>query len=247
MAISDRITSWFYPKWSFIDKLGKNRLLRSSYFWIVFIPLITNLLSRVCSVLTFEVFGQQITLTLKLPFTWQVLFFSAILATIANIFYVFCCPRFIKNYRNFADFQDQGKANKNLIQDLIEFLKHFEFQKAWKIADDFILKSFAQSEYGSFGRLGKDGSEGIVITFENQPPPKKDHRTIATELLNKLKHNTEQFDLRVAFWHLRDQANTKYNHNWKIGCTLFYYASILSVLWVMAENIFFTIKYIITN
>jgi hypothetical protein len=90
--------------------LGDSRLVKSSFIWLLIVPVTARLLSSMDEVVNLTIFGSQINLTTSLPFSWQLLFGSACFFTIANIIYSICCPEILREYKNYSEFKEHGKT-----------------------------------------------------------------------------------------------------------------------------------------
>ncbi|HCG6973394.1 hypothetical protein [Vibrio parahaemolyticus] len=97
-------------KWNLVRNLAESKVVGSSFIWLFIVPLSAKLLSNVKETVDFTLFGEQVTITTTLPFSWQLLFLSACCFTIANIVYSIFCPEVFKNYRTYAEFKESGKT-----------------------------------------------------------------------------------------------------------------------------------------
>ena len=95
--------------WSRLRNFGDNQILKSSYFWIAFVPLVAKILRHVNSV-NIEFYKEIIKLDLELPFSWQLFFWGALFTSIANLIYAIKCPDIIKNFDDFSEFE-QGASD----------------------------------------------------------------------------------------------------------------------------------------
>jgi hypothetical protein len=65
------------PSWSSMKRFGKSRLLQSSYIWLFFVPIVAKTLSQVSEYFHVSLFGNELTLVLKLPFSWETWFYAS--------------------------------------------------------------------------------------------------------------------------------------------------------------------------
>ena len=87
-------------EWGNIDAVQKSWTVRALGFWFVFIPLLAVLLkSR---------HMPQIVQDISLPFTWGLFYVASMLFFCATILYRLRCPRLIKNFSTFSEFEAQG-------------------------------------------------------------------------------------------------------------------------------------------
>ena len=116
------LTRWLNivtPTWGFLNKLGQSHILKSSYFWLFFVPIAAKVISKLPNEIIVEISKKEYTILLKLPFNWQVLYLAALCFSIANIIYILCCPKIIADHRDFADFLASGKKKEQLEEYII--------------------------------------------------------------------------------------------------------------------------------
>lgn len=97
-------------KWSSLNKLGQSRLLRSSWIWLVIVPVVSRAMASVQSPLDFSRFVPGLRLDLTLPFSWHRFYISALLVAIAGGIYALRCPEIVKRFETYADFEADGRA-----------------------------------------------------------------------------------------------------------------------------------------
>ena len=104
------------PTWSNLWSISNSKIVRSSYVWFVFVPLIARILNNIERILTFQILNEQITFTMELPFSWKLFFFGATFFSMAILVYIIRCPDIIKKYRGFSDFQKERQTSFQLIE-----------------------------------------------------------------------------------------------------------------------------------
>ncbi len=95
-------------RWSLINKIGKLKSIRSSYIWILIVPILSKILLKIKDEVEITLFGTTWELSLSLPFSWKVFYFSAIAFSLANLLYFIFCPKFITKFQNFGEYKDKG-------------------------------------------------------------------------------------------------------------------------------------------
>jgi hypothetical protein len=98
----------YIPLWSFLRSLRTNRLVSSTYIWLIIVPLAAKATSGLNESLSFETAGTMHSISLTLPFSLQVFFLSALMFVIGNILFVVFSPKFIKLYSDFGYFTQLG-------------------------------------------------------------------------------------------------------------------------------------------
>ena len=102
--------------WNYIKALPKNRLIKSSYFWFVIIPIIAKILRKIETPLAINVNkNQNLILDLSLPFSWKLFFLSSLAVVVGNILYNLFCPRLIKEFNNYSEFKKTGRNSLSLL------------------------------------------------------------------------------------------------------------------------------------
>lgn len=101
-------------KWSFIKKLGSNKLVQRSYFYLIIVPVLARVLSKVESPLNFVIFGEEIEIIFKLPFTLLYFYIAALFFTLGYLVFLLFVPNIIKENDSFSDFQAEKKGARHL-------------------------------------------------------------------------------------------------------------------------------------
>lgn len=97
-------------KWNLVRSLAESKIVQSSFIWLLIVPAAANLLSKIKDEIAINIFGENLHITTKLPFSWQWLFFAACFFAIANFIYKIFCPEIFKNYKSYSNFSDHGKT-----------------------------------------------------------------------------------------------------------------------------------------
>jgi len=85
------------------------------YIWIGVVPFLANALAKVTDEADLTVFGHHFHLVLKLPFSWECFFFSALFFSLGTALYVLFCPRLIKEFDDFGQYYRSGRSQDELI------------------------------------------------------------------------------------------------------------------------------------
>jgi len=102
------------PTWVDLRKLGNNKTVRSASVWTIVVPIAAKLLKGVEDVVDITILSHPFTLNLSLPFSWKVLFMTALAFMLANFIYEWFCPKLIKETSNYRDFSDQKRSGREL-------------------------------------------------------------------------------------------------------------------------------------
>ncbi len=133
------------PTWRNLKQWGSSRILQSSYFWIVAVPVMARTFSSISEV-EISLGGEKFVLELTLPFTWQILYFAAVFFALGSLSYSFFCPRIIRNFLNHADYRNSGHGSRTLYYDLRhavgDRLRNQNFQN-WLLKEfGFLVKGY---------------------------------------------------------------------------------------------------------
>jgi hypothetical protein len=104
--IRDRVRrmGWL-PTWTRMKRLGTIGLIRSAYFWVFFLPIVIALLPK----------ERQAWLD-RLPFSWQLWFYASCAFSLALFCYSLACPRIVRDFDRFEEFQSQGRISSRLLK-----------------------------------------------------------------------------------------------------------------------------------
>lgn len=102
--ISKKIT------WSTLSTVGKQKATRTSYFWMIFVPLTAKILRAIPSEIPLSHIKLPGAITVGLPFSWKAFYFSAVAISIGTAIYSIWCPAVIKKWSNYADFEREGSG-----------------------------------------------------------------------------------------------------------------------------------------
>src|SRR5438094_6474286 len=89
------------PSWTALRRFGTSRVLRTSYFWLFFVPIAAKLLLQLKNPLHLDIFGEIHVVHFTLPFSWYCFYFAAIAFSAATLLYSTFCPKVIKEYSSF--------------------------------------------------------------------------------------------------------------------------------------------------
>ncbi|WP_143592225.1 hypothetical protein [Thioalkalivibrio halophilus] len=118
----------YIPLWSFLRTLRTNRLVSSTYIWLIIVPVAAKATAGLNEYLSFETGGTTHSIALTLPFSWQIFFLSALMFVIGNILFIVFSPKFIKLYSDFGYFTRLGGRMDHLEAHKDEAMKGSENQ-----------------------------------------------------------------------------------------------------------------------
>ena len=109
--------------WQTLRDIQKNKIIKSMYIWLFIVPVTAKLFAEIEDRVCVTIFGHNFTVDLVLPFSWQALFLAALLFVVANIIFIMFSPEIVKEYRNYQNFLDAGKGEKQLDEYIDELTK----------------------------------------------------------------------------------------------------------------------------
>lgn len=210
--------------WIIVNSLGKLKFSRSSYYYLVIIPILVKALDKVNNPLLLKIGESGIPINLELPFSWYLFYFGALAIAIGSILYQIFCPELIKNYRNYGEFLDAGESDNYLDN----------VSRKYKLSTFFL--PFLGEPY-----LEEKKTEKIEIA------PKRRFEQPTYEEYEKVvdyKHNIKyQEERKNAFNKLYNEIKFSNKKIRYISFSL-YMIGFASFVWVIIQNIYFVIRYL---
>ena len=220
-----RVRNWV-PTWSALNRLGKSRVLRSSYFWLVFVPLSAKLLARVGNEVSLTLFGEIFLLTMGLPFSWKAFFYASVAFSVASLAYALSCPTIVRDYERFSDLTDQGKGGRQIVDAFQRYL----WPKMDRSRVQQFLETFARSE-----KIDPTTNIYVEVPISTVSPDVETRLALAgSEILPE--------KLQDAFWYVRDLSDRK-SVTARCLCTVLYSVGFIFLAVVFAQNIAYVLAY----
>ncbi len=126
--------------WENLKTINKNQIVSSTYIWLVIVPFIAKLTSKLENTIAFTFSGKVYEIDLVLPFSWQLFFLSALAFVLGNIVYIIFCPKIIKDYRNASEFIATGKHQGELYIYMNDALKRMQDEHNKNVAKFIKMK-----------------------------------------------------------------------------------------------------------
>ena len=128
------------PSWSTLERAGNSRVLRTSYFWFLFVPIVARALGFV-EHLRIPLLAQFVQ-SFSLPFSWQMFYFSAAALAAASFIFAMRCPDIVKDYRSFPQYVADGKTIRQSLQTLVDLLFSEDPTQAEQQIHDFLTSFY---------------------------------------------------------------------------------------------------------
>lgn len=214
------------PKWSTLAAFGDNRLLRSSYVWLIVVPVIARLFDGIGSPIILTGISQELKINLELPFSWKIFFFAAVAISFANSVFAIYRPNIVK-LRDFGKFQQKGYTITYLVW---EFMMATLQRDLTRMLGEFLFRQDDPEPKGE----KPDFDKKYVRKLDIIPTEIISHPTYALDG----KAIVDDGKVGELFWAMYDEAN----HSGlaaRIVCFVMFAIGFLSILYVMAENILY--------
>tara|TARA_R110000868_G_scaffold175781_2_gene413005 strand:- start:6948 stop:7634 length:687 start_codon:yes stop_codon:yes gene_type:complete len=211
--------------WILVNSLGKLRFSRTSYYYLIIVPIIVKALDKLNNPMLLKFGESNIQINLELPFSWYLFYFGALSISIASLLYQIFCPELIKDFRNYGEFLDAGESDSYLA----------------RVSRKYNITPFAWGSLGTPYIVEKK-----TETVKNTATSRRFEAPLKTlETITDYKHNIKYQEER------KDAFNNIYNEvkfrNKKIMNTsfCFYILGFAAFTWVILQNIAFVIKHIL--
>ncbi len=205
------------PDWVALSNLGRSRTIRSSYFWIMFVPICAQFLEPLPEVIKVPVLGP---VQPALPFSWVAFFWMAIVFSAASLLFSLRCPAIVKSFTSYKDFAEEKHGELQLQLDFYETF-HLSESRRWGVTP---YQRF-------FGQLGNPRDGGNPLT-KDQLRSMLDRRQY--DLIYRITippaNQPDAFTfLRLYAAHLRPWS--------RLACTLLYAAGFALAMAILLQNI----------
>lgn len=211
------------PSWSAIKYLGRSKVIQSSYFWLFFVPVVAKLLSSAPDLVPITLGTVAIPVKMALPFSWKLFYLSAVFFSVASLLYEVSCPKGIKKYDNFVEYEEKGKDSSSLILAFISLYRKKSWLWPFEMPDN-TKNYFVQHLTGFQGNLN------LVSRSDNKIP---------TDLI---KAGIPDQSKKAAFYYVTDQYDASKPFSRAFACG-FYLAGFLAFGAVLVENFVFVMQH----
>lgn len=209
----------FARPWSDIDALGKLKISKSSYIYVIVVPILSRVFENVNSPFNVNIGGTPFTLDLAFPFTWYTFYFGALCIAVGSAIYTIWCPPMIRLYPNYGAFVASGRDDGFLQSSADRFLDDH--------AAEAIIAELDKSK---------------PILYETVRNPERSFDGV-DQYSSKIKGPNPAYDIarRMAFNEVFDKINIE---RWlaRFFATLFYYLGILAFIIIIVWNAILVVK-----
>jgi hypothetical protein len=112
-----------FPRpWSDIDALGKLKISKNSYIFVIVVPILSQIFQQLPFPIVFRIGENEFNLDLAFPITWYTLYAGALFIAIGTVIYSLWCPPMIRLYPNYGAFLTAGRDDYFLEKSAERFL-----------------------------------------------------------------------------------------------------------------------------
>lgn len=202
--------------WVKLRQLGNSRLVRSNYLWIMLIPIFARVFQSL-NVLIERYFG-LLEIQLRLPFTWQILFFSSLAFACGSLTYQLFCPSIVKDHDNFADFTMKGKAAQHMIDYYRDQATSFSSGLSMKALKDMLSEQ-----------------------YDSKSTDRKDKDVVHLKQDGSDAHYVDVDKSRKLYWYIYGACNNDSPLLYAVSFS-FFALGILGVSYILIQNVLFVIS-----
>lgn len=107
------------------------------YIWLIIVPWFAQFSEKFPSSIDIKPFDSEpiVSITLSLPFSWYVLYFSGISFVIARVIFIYYCPKFLREYENAGDARSKGLTIQYVMNETRDFLANY-YRKPRNVSDE---------------------------------------------------------------------------------------------------------------
>ncbi len=228
------------PSWSALTYCGRSRILRSSYVWIIAVPLLAQLLQGVNRDFQLSIFGNPVLLTLDLPFSWKMFYFGAIATALASLIYSSTCPNIIRDYERYWELSREGKGARQITRALLEAAASHSILDPPR-QGSLLMRVCRKRRFPDFGVERRRGFLGEFLQrYSSNYPGNEPDPAEAWVLSHQTK--IEPAKLAEAFWYVRDIADR--TSTWaRIAAVSCYAIAFCSLGVVLLQNFLFVLRF----
>ncbi len=134
------------PTWSKLSLLYRLKIVKSTYIWLLIVPLAAHVFNGVEGLNQLTIFGNRFDLHLSLPFSWKAFYFCALSLTLGNLLMFLRCFKVVSENASFQDFTLARKNETHLYDyasEISESLFHGlrdSIGRTWEEQDEKMLR-----------------------------------------------------------------------------------------------------------
>jgi hypothetical protein len=194
----------FSPQWTTVKRLAGGVWVRTSYFWLFFVPVVAKALSNAGESVTLGFGKHVVEVPLSLPFSWKLFYFAAVAFAAARVIFNSFCPALIRDYATYSEFRDEGKGSDFILEEFLNYafwnIQHGDtaHKECVKGQLKYFVSRYTTGDVKEFG-------ESIERDLSTHREPTAEDREIGLERVKEgkvMRIIDEQFP--DSFWYARN-------------------------------------------
>lgn len=193
--------------WIPLRGLGNSRLIATSYFWFLVVPVAVELLLPIAGDYEYNPpwLNRPVHIVVDLPFTWYLFYGAAISFVFAKLVYLTKCPRVVRDLENYGEYIATHVGLRVLLSYIEILIPQFDVAQRTEL-----LEHAARDSLDRWGPRLKDAAKRAIDT---------DHA------IDILKGATQRSDSELfastVFLHLRVCASSLHPNSQRVCMLLF--------------------------
>lgn len=177
-----------FASWILIDSLGKLRFSKSSYYYIVIVPILAKALEKVKSPVLFIFGDNEFLINIELPFSWYLFYFGAVAIAIGSLLYQIFCPEIIKNYKNYGEFLASGESDAYLDRVVRKYeISNLYFKFIGQAYIEEKIKESVKVESMSRRELPRVEERERIVDYKHNIKYQEDRKNMFNDLYDNVK------------------------------------------------------------
>jgi hypothetical protein len=129
-------------RWEEYKEFFQINIFRYLVLWFSIVPIIAGFVEQLPSPLPITIGGKTHEIELLLPFNWQLLWISSFFFMLAFIIYIVFCPKFIRKYNSYKDYQALSHDARWIVWEARNLLAKVNNQQKDKLIERLITKKY---------------------------------------------------------------------------------------------------------
>lgn len=178
MGISKRdkkeVIKWVkeFTYWDKLRSVQNSKIISSTYVWLFAVPILAKFLSKINDSISFTFDKKVYEFILKMPFSWELFFYSSLFFVLGNIIFIVLSPELIKDFKDYGEFTGSGRTINHLqrykTEKYKEFLNYTQNQERNKTQEYKIIIDHIRSQGGQENPTGDDGKFWHIYNYLNR-------------------------------------------------------------------------------
>ena len=252
--------AWIYKAltykwdWRTISAALENRFTASLLIWIILVPTAAKFLEFAPDSIDVAPFNSEpsITLALRLPFNWYVLYFGGLALFCARLVYIYFCPEIIRQNNDAGEAANRGYTVQYLVDSTVEFFRNYFRDR--KMTDEELDAAIRICSL-----LQVDTTElyaARLVRYSMRRGMGQDFFNLVSNVQIRYVHTTGAYQLgtndggtliereqlfRTLFWDLDRLTRISYRGA-RYTCSILLAIAVLSLLWISFEGVRYIIQ-----